>query len=175
MAKDKIDWADDDEEIIYVSKSEIKRDAEDLKVLGSNLVALSRAKLDQIELDEVLKDAILVATRIKMEAKRRQLQYIGKLLRNLSEEEVKNIQLQLDRVNQVDPHSTMLLQKAEKCRDLLLEDDKELLASLIEEYPALDVQRLRQMIRGAKKEKSQNKLGKNYKELFQILKEGFFA
>ena len=57
--KEAFDWEDEDqEEIIWVSKSEIKRDAEDLKQLGEKLVNLTKANLTKVPLDDSLKDAI---------------------------------------------------------------------------------------------------------------------
>ena len=90
MAKQPEDWfeepdalpqEEEDDEIIWVSKSEIKRDAEALKKLGAELVALSKTQLERIPLDEQLLEAILLAQKIKREGLRRQLQLIGKLLR----------------------------------------------------------------------------------------------
>ncbi|ECN0786746.1 DUF615 domain-containing protein, partial [Salmonella enterica subsp. enterica serovar Virchow] len=88
MTKQPEDWLDDvpgddieDDEIIWVSKSEIKRDAEELKRLGAELVDLGKNALDKIPLDADLRDAIELAQRIKMEGRRRQLQLIGKMLR----------------------------------------------------------------------------------------------
>ncbi|WP_297116495.1 ribosome biogenesis factor YjgA, partial [uncultured Enterobacter sp.] len=93
MTKQPEDWLDDvpdnqeeeDEEIIWVSKSEIKRDAEELKRLGAELVDLGKNSLDKIPLDEQLRDAIELAQRIKKEGRRRQLQLIGKMLRQRDE------------------------------------------------------------------------------------------
>ena len=59
--KEVFDWEDEDqEEIIWVSKSEIKRDAEDLKQLGEKIVNLTKANLAKIPLDESLLDAVAV-------------------------------------------------------------------------------------------------------------------
>ncbi len=74
MAKQPEDWfeepdalpqEEEDDEIIWVSKSEIKRDAEVLKKLGAELVALSKTQLERIPLDEQLLEAILLAQKIK--------------------------------------------------------------------------------------------------------------
>ena len=90
MTKQPEDWLDDvpgddiedeDDEIIWVSKSEIKRDAEELKRLGAEIVDLGKNALDKIPLDADLRAAIELAQRIKMEGRRRQLQLIGKMLR----------------------------------------------------------------------------------------------
>ena len=88
--KEAFDWEDEDqEEIIWVSKSEIKRDAEDLKQLGEKLVNLTKANLTKVPLDDSLKDAIELAQRLQKEARRRQLQYIGKLLRSIDAEPIR--------------------------------------------------------------------------------------
>lgn len=64
--KEAFDWEDEDqEEIIWVSKSEIKRDAEDLKQLGEKLVNLTKANLTKVPLDDSLKDAIELAQRLQ--------------------------------------------------------------------------------------------------------------
>lgn len=86
---DNTDWEQEEEEIIWVSKSEIKRDAEALKKLGEKLVDLTKAKLEKIPLEEKLLEAIELAQRLQKEARRRQLQYIGKLLRNIDVEPLK--------------------------------------------------------------------------------------
>ena len=74
--KEVFDWEDEEqEEIIWVSKSEIKRDAEDLKQLGEKIVNVTKANLAKIPLDESLLDAIELAQRLQKEARRRQLQF----------------------------------------------------------------------------------------------------
>ena len=87
--KEDFDWQDEEqEEIIWVSKSEIKRDAEALKKLGEKLVELTKAKLDKIPLEDALLEAVNLAQRLQKEARRRQLQYIGKLLRGMDVEPI---------------------------------------------------------------------------------------
>ncbi|QGM80745.1 ribosome biogenesis factor YjgA [Otariodibacter oris] len=171
MAKKKrheeIDWTDEDEEIIWVSKSEIKRDAEQLKKLGDSLVNLTSANLAKIPLDDNLKEAIELAQRLRLEARRRQIQYIGKLLRNIDPEP---IQEALDKVENRHQQQLALLQKLEVTRDQLIEQGDSALNTLLEEYPTLDRQHLRNLIRGANKEKELNKPPKNYREIFQYLK-----
>lgn len=79
----------EDDEIIWVSKSEIKRDAEVLKDLGVELVKLGKNALERIPLDEDLRAAIDLAQRIKKEGYRRQIQLIGKMLRARDVEPIK--------------------------------------------------------------------------------------
>lgn len=164
---EEIDWTDEDEEIIWVSKSEIKRDAEHLKKLGDSLVNLTTANLAKIPLDDNLKEAIELAQRLRLEARRRQIQYIGKLLRNIDPEP---IQEALDKVENRHQQQLALLQKLEVTRDQLIEQGDSALNTLLEEYPTLDRQHLRNLIRGANREKQSNKPAKNYREIFQYLK-----
>lgn len=170
MAKkrhNEIDWTDEEEEIIWVSKSEIKRDAEHLKKLGESLINLTPANLAKMPLDDDLRDAVELAQRLRLEARRRQIQYIGKLLRSLDPEP---IQEALDKVENRHNQQLALLQKLELIRDQLIEQGDTALNPLLEEYPSLDRQHLRNLIRSAQKEKQANKPPKNYREIFQYLK-----
>ena len=115
--KEAFDWEDEDqEEIIWVSKSEIKRDAEDLKQLGEKLVNLTKANLTKVPLDDSLKDAIELAQRLQKEARRRQLQYIGKLLRSIDAEPIREA---LEKIENKHNQQQAMLHKLEILRDEL--------------------------------------------------------
>ncbi|MBF0784339.1 ribosome-associated protein [Muribacter muris] len=165
--RNEIDWTDDEEEIIWVSKSEIKRDAEQLKKLGESLIGLNAVNLAKMPLQENIREAIELAQRLRLEARRRQIQYIGKLLRSVDPEP---IQEALDKVENRHNQQQALFHKLELVRDQLVAQGDEALSALIEEYPTLDRQHLRQLIRAAQKEKQANKPPKNYREIFQYLK-----
>lgn len=170
MAKKKhneIDWTDEEEEIIWVSKSEIKRDAAHLKKLGESLMALNPTNLAKIPLADNLREAIELAQRLKLEARRRQIQYVGKLLRNT---DPKPIQEALDKVENRHNQQQALLQKLEMIRDQLVEQGDGSLNALLDEYPELDRQHLRSLIRSAQKEREAKRPPKNYREIFQYLK-----
>lgn len=166
-SKNEIDWLDDEEEIIWVSKSEIKRDSEHLKKLGTELIELTPQNLEKIPLDDDLKDAIRQAQGFKLEARRRQIQFIGKLLRNRDPEPIQDA---LDKVKNRHNQQQALLHKLELVRDQLVNMGDASLNHLMGEYPDLDRQHLRTLIRGAQKEKEANKPAKNYREIFQYLK-----
>lgn len=169
--KPELDWTDDEqEEIIWVSKSEIKRDAEELKKLGSKLVELTQTNLDKIQLDETLLDAINLARRSRLEAKRRQLQFIGKLLRSATEEEINHIRESLDKIENKHNQQQAMLHKLELLRDELVEQGDDALAKLLNDHPEADRQHLRNLIRSAQKEKAQNKPPKAYRDIYQYLK-----
>ncbi|PJG83486.1 ribosome biogenesis factor YjgA [Caviibacterium pharyngocola] len=167
--KEVFDWeTEEQEEIIWVSKSEIKRDAEALKRLGEKLVNLTKTNLDKIPLDETLLDAIALAQRVQKEARRRQLQYIGKLLRNT---DVEPIQEALDKIENKHNQQQAMLHKLELLRDELITKGDDALADLLTDYPQIERQHLRNLIRAAQKEKEQNKPPKAYREIYQYLKE----
>ncbi|HHF6419469.1 TPA: ribosome biogenesis factor YjgA [Haemophilus influenzae] len=166
--KEVFDWEDEDqEEIIWVSKSEIKRDAEDLKQLGEKIVNLTKANLAKIPLDESLLDAIELAQRLQKEARRRQLQYIGKLFRGIDVEPIRET---LDKIENKHNQQQAMLHKIEKVRDELVEKGDVALTDLLSDYPNGDRQQLRNLIRSAQKELEQNKPSKAYREIYQMLK-----
>ena len=166
--KEAFDWEDEDqEEIIWVSKSEIKRDAEDLKQLGEKLVNLTKANLTKVPLDDSLKDAIELAQRLQKEARRRQLQYIGKLLRSIDAEPIREA---LEKIENKHNQQQAMLHKLEILRDELVTKGDAALTDLLNEHPSVDRQQLRNLIRAAQKEKEQNKPLKAYREIYQILK-----
>ena len=166
--KEAFDWEDEDqEEIIWVSKSEIKRDAEDLKQLGEKLVNLTKANLTKVPLDDSLKDAIELAQRLQKEARRRQLQYIGKLLRSIDAEPIREA---LEKIENKHNQQQAMLHKLEILRDELVAKGDVALTDLLNEHPSANRQHLRNLIRAAQKEKEQNKPSKAYREIYQILK-----
>ena len=159
---------EEDDEIIWVSKSEIKRDAEILKKLGAELVALSKAQLERIPLDEQLLDAILLAQKIKREGLRRQIQLIGKLMRS---RDMDPIITALDKLKNRHNQQVVLLHKLEDLRERLVTGDDSVAEEAIDLFPHLDRQQLRSLIRNAKKEREGNKPPKAHRQLFQYLKE----
>lgn len=160
-----------EEEIIWVSKSEMKRDMEALQKLGQELVALTPNALAKIPLDESLLAAIKDARHFKNEAHRRQLQYIGKVMRSV---DIEPIQAALDKLRNKHSQMTVALHKLELKRDQLIEQGDSMLNEIMSEHPEADRQRLRQLTRQANKEKSQNKPPKASREIFQYLKELYF-
>lgn len=153
------------------SKSELKRQMDELQKLGAQLVAEPRDRVKRVPMPEDVKDAILECQTItNHEGRRRQLQFVGKKMRTLTEEEVAVIQRTIDSWKGASKAETAALHALERRREKLLTDDKAL-TTLLEEHPELDVQHLRTLIRNARKEQAENKPPKAYRELFQILKE----
>ncbi len=159
---------EEEEEIIWVSKSEMKRDMDALQALGEELVELKPQALAKVPLDDELRDAIKDAQRFKNEARRRQLQYIGKVMRSI---EVEPIQAALDKIRNKHSQVTAQLHKLETLRDTMIEQGDSIIEDVIQQNPATDRQRLRQLVRQAKKEKANNKPARAYREIFQYLRE----
>lgn len=162
------DKNDDDEEIIWVSKSEIKRDAEALKDLGTELVELGKNALEKISLDEDLLAAVELAQKIKKEGRRRQIQLIGKMLRA---RDVEPIQTALDKLKNRHNQQVSLFHKLELLRDRLVEEGDDAIPTVLELYPDADRQQLRSLVRNAQKEKAGNKPPKSFRQIFQYLRE----
>lgn len=159
-----------EDEDLGPSKSEIKRQMHARQDLAEILADLSLDALKTVPLEESLRDAIRETHRIKsFGAIKRHKQYLGKLMRNLDEEQLSAIQLRLDAISGVSKAETAKMHHLEKMRDDLIKDDAEL-TKLIASYPDLDIQNLRTLIRNARKERELNKPPKAYREIFQLLK-----
>ncbi|WP_288379133.1 ribosome biogenesis factor YjgA [uncultured Massilia sp.] len=153
------------------SKSEAKRQSNELQKLGEQLVDAPRDRVKRVEMPEDVKEAILTCQTISNhEGRRRALQFVGKKMRTLDEEEVAVIQRTIEGWKGASKAETAALHALERRREKLLADDKAL-TQLLEEHPELDVQQLRTLIRNARKEQAENKPPKAYREIFQILKD----
>lgn len=153
------------------SKSELKRQMTERQKLAEVLAALSSDALKTIPLDEAIKTAIAETNKIKsFEAIRRHKQYLGKLMRFLDDEELDVIQKRLDAIQGVSKAETAKLHFLESYRDRLVSND-EAFTKMIEQYPDMNIQNMRTLIRNARREKEQDKPPKAYREIFRVLKE----
>lgn len=153
------------------SKSELKRQMSELQKLGEELVAEARDRVKRVPMPEDVRDAILMCQTItNHEGRRRQMQFVGKMMRKLDEEEVAVIQRTIDSWKGMSKADTAALHALERRREKLLADDKALTV-LLAEHAELDGQHLRTLIRNARKEQAENKPPKAYREIFQILKD----
>jgi ribosome-associated protein len=158
-----------EEEPLAPSKSELKREMHSLQKLGESIVKLSKGDLATIPLDPQLEEAITVARRIKSrEGLRRQMQYIGKLMRTTDIEAIQQSMLALEdgRRQQADKFHQL-----EQWRDQLVEQGPNSIEQITEKYPHADRQHLRQLIVQAHKEKATNKPPASSRKLFRYLKE----
>ena len=156
----------------FVSRSQKKREVEELQKLGAALVELAPALLATIALPEALAAAVREAQRIRShEARRRQLQYIGKLMRSIDAEPVRAA---LAAVAGQSAAARARHRRLEDWRARLIDDD----AALTEFAAAragADLQALRTLIRNARKEIAGGKPPRAQRELFRVLRESFDA
>ncbi|HEC19392.1 MAG TPA: DUF615 domain-containing protein [Gammaproteobacteria bacterium] len=150
------------------SKSQIKREMHALQDLGKELVNLPKEQFERIELPEELHDAIIEARRIHQHgAHKRQLQYIGKLMRGVDADALRE---QVDTITGHSRQAVAALHHIERWRDRLLHDGDTALAELVTEFPDTDRQYVRQLVRNAKKELVGNKPPKSARGLFKYLR-----
>ncbi|MDN7124288.1 ribosome-associated protein [Pseudidiomarina sp. 1APP75-32.1] len=164
------DSKDYDQDDDFVSKSQLKREAEAQQELGRQLVDLSAGKLDKMPLDAELLDAIQLAQRIrnKREGFRRQLQHIGKMMRH---RDTAPIEQALDELEHAHHEQNALFHQLEKYRDEILADGDSAIQEFLTDYPLADRQKLRQLYRQAQKQQQQGKPPAAARELFKYLRE----
>lgn len=152
-----------------ISKSQRKRDMHALQELGKQLVELPKDQFEKIILEENLRDAVIEARHIHQHgARKRQLQYIGKIMRGVDAEPIKE---QLDTIQGHSTQATQNLHNIERWRERLLEEGDHALKDLIQQHPETDRQYVRQLTRNAKKEMKENKPPKSARLLFRYLRD----
>jgi ribosome-associated protein len=148
------------------SKTQRKKQMHELQDLGAELVDLNEQQLAAIDLPERLLEAVMEARRItKFEARRRQMQYIGKLMRSIDPDPIRE---RIDAYKAVSRSQTARLHLIERWRTRLLEDENALTA-LLNEHPAVDATQMRQVIRDALQEREAGQPPKSFRALFQLL------
>jgi ribosome-associated protein len=148
------------------SKTQRKNEMHDLQALGAELVALNERELASIELPERLLDAVNDARHMtKFEARRRQLQYIGKLMRDVDPEPIRK---RLAAWKSVSRAHTARFQLLEAWRTRLLEEETAL-AELAREYPDIDTTRLQALVREAHSERQAGAPPRSYRAIFRFL------
>lgn len=161
---------DIEEDAEFLSKTQIKAQANALQKLGISLVDLGLSELAKIPLDTELLDAVMLARRIlrKKEGYRRQLQLIGKLMRS---RDVEPIEQALLNIKSAHKKANNAFHRIEELRDEIIAEGDSKIETLLAEYSTLDRQKLRQLMRQAKKQQADNKPPKASRELFKYLKE----
>ena len=149
-----------------LSKTRLKQQMHALQDIGEQLIQLDLKRLTELSLPEALTEAILEAKRMRKHgAIRRQMQFIGKLMRNVDATPIKQ---KLEAWNGVALQQTAWLHGLERWRERLLSDEQAL-GELAQQFPAADLQQLRALVRNARKERLANKPPKSFRALFQEL------
>ena len=163
------------------SRTELKRESEELQKLGADLLTLRADLYARLALPESLDTALNEARRItNFEGKRRQMQYVGKLMRKLDEGTQQAIRDALDEQRSGSAHETLALHETERWRDRLIAED-DALTEWLAAYPGTDVQQLRALIRQARKDAQPDadaisrglapRKGRAFREIFQLVRE----
>jgi ribosome-associated protein len=163
------------------SKTELKRESTELQKLGEALLTLRGDLMQKLVLPDKLHEAVAQAMRItNFEGKRRQMQYIGKLMRGLDEAALQSVRDALEEQRKGSAGEALALHQAEKWRnDLIASEDA--LQQWLSAHPDTDTQQLRALIRQARKETQPDpeaaskglapRQGRAYREIFQLVKE----
>ncbi len=161
---------DDDTAYTRPSKSQMKREMHALQALGTELVELPKDALKRMPMPDDLADAVLEARRITdHEGKRRQMQYIGRVMRSLTEEETDALRTALEANRGANKAETARLHWIEHTRERLLADD-DAFTAFVREHPGADAQTGRTLVRNARKEAQQGRPPRYFRELFQWIK-----
>ena len=157
------------DEIDYKSKSQTKRDMLALTELAARLAALSEAQRARLPLSDDIAQAVAEARRIKsFGARKRQIKFIGRLLRN---EQTGPLAEALQSLEQHDRRQAQHEQRISRWRDRLLDEGDPALAGLLQAYPDLDRQHIRQLIRNAQREAKQEKPPASARALLRYLRQ----
>lgn len=167
---------------VEISKTDLKRESTELQKLGEELLTLRADLMDKLALPDKLLEALAEARRItNFEGKRRQMQYVGKLMRQLEPEMLEAARSALVEQHQPSARETALLHAAEQWRERLIATD-DAVAQWINTFPGTDTQQLRALVRQARKDAppadkaavSQGlapRQGRAYREIFQLVRD----
>jgi len=148
------------------SKSQLKRDSTELQSLGEEFAALGDRVVKEAGLPPELESALLlIRTLTKHEARRRHLQYVGKLMRSNDTGRLREI---VEAARQGHALRTDAFHRAERLRDRLVDGDDGLVQQLFEAHPD-EGQRLRHLVLAARREKEAGKPPASARALFRLL------
>ena len=149
------------------SKTQLKKEADDVQTLGVEIAQLPKQKITSLSLPDVAKEAIIFYQNIKKNsAKRRQAQYIGKILRGL---DLSQVNEELNVIKNISKLRIKLEHEAERWREKLITSPAAL-DEFINQYQP-DISNLNQTISNARKESLTDKKSKNYRNLYRLILE----
>lgn len=149
------------------SKTRRKADMHALQSIGEALVELSNEQLASVDMPDSLRDAVMEAKRLnKHEARRRQMQYIGRLMRDVDSAPLR---AKLDELAGRSATATAALHRVERWRDRLIEDDGAF-SDFVQAYPHAELQPIRAAVREVRKEREAARAPRYFRELFRLIK-----
>ena len=153
------------------SKTQRKKQSHDLQQLGEELTQIPDDRLDGLPMNENLRDALRIYKRTRThEGRRRQMQYIGKLMRGNDSEPLREAVASLKLGT---AKASLALHQLEQWRSQMLADDSTL-SAWAQQHPGADLQRLRSLVRAARKDAAnapEQRNGRAFRELFQFIKQ----
>ena len=159
------------------TRTDLKRESTELQKLGEDLLTLRQDFMTRLELPDKLIDAVAEVKRItNFEGRRRQMQFIGKLMRLLDPDRLDGIRTALVEQHTPSAQETQALHQAEQWRDRLIADD-DAVGQWMNLCPSTDSQQLRALIRQARKDAKPEKPGealrhgRAYRDIFQLVRE----
>ncbi|MGD2140296.1 MAG: ribosome biogenesis factor YjgA [Burkholderiales bacterium] len=156
------------EQDLTVSKTRRKQEMHALQALGETLVALPKDQFVLLDLPESLRDAIVQARTISQRgALRRQLQYVGRLMRDVDADHIRR---QLESVQAGTVRDVAILHHAERWRERFLADEDSL-AEFVTAFPSTDVQKLRTQLRNAKREIAAQRPPRHFRQLLRDIRQ----
>ncbi|PMR76857.1 ribosome biogenesis factor YjgA [Billgrantia endophytica] len=151
------------------SKSQLKREMHALQALGEKIIAMTPAERARLPLSDDMLAAVEETSRIRShEGRRRHMQYVGKVMRR---EDLEAIQAVFDRIEQESHRRDLAFQRLEQWRDRLIDEGDEAVETFIVDYPDVDRQALRQLIRNARRERDQGKPPTSSRRLFRLIRD----
>lgn len=161
---------EEENEPVRKSKSELKREMHALQATGEKICDLTPEVIKRLSIPQNIIDAALESKTIKAhEARRRHMQYIGRLIRESKDQET--IIAAVEGLDDRHNANTKEFHRIETWRDKLISGDLDIIEAVVEECPKADRQHLRQLARNAAKEIEKNKPPKSSRLLFRYLRE----
>ena len=164
-----------------MSRTDEKKESLALQKLGEDLLTLRPDFMARLDLTEKLKDAVVEAKRItNFEGKRRQMQFVGKLMRLLTPEQLDAVRAALEEQRAPSARETLALHQTEQWRDRLIADE-DAVGQWITQFPRTDAQQLRALVRQARKDAKPHdqdaeskglaqRHGRAYREIFLLVR-----
>lgn len=154
------------------SRSQQRREALAILTLAGQLVELPASRLGKLELAQEVRDEIDSYRQMHAHgARKRQLAFIAKKLRQRDDDELASLRAALDGNGDRQRRETAAMHRLEALREQLLAGDEDALSTFIDRHPQLDRQHLRGLLRRARSEREQAKPPRAYRELFHLLQE----
>ena len=168
---------------VDMSKTDMKRESDRLQALGEQLLTLNNTLFTRlVEADHLPEKLVITLKEAKsitnFEGRRRQMQFVGKLMRRLEDDSIAAIEAALEEQRKPSAEATLALHQAEQWRDQLVSDD-DALTRWLELAPETDVQQLRALIRQARKDAQgvkerpgeAQRHGKAFREIFKLVRQ----